>query len=433
MFSGSVSWFESLDLANLSDEDRYRILDFVVGKVGRDAVRDALRISRYTLWRLLNRRVRVDDAKLRVLLSFLSREEFEQLVSVGQRLRALGIVREDGSVDYGLALEVLALARRDEYLKQALLRFVVQEFREDLKRMLGISFAGVMLEWSEDFEQYLRLQKKRQKVRTEEQLAYYRSLFKRYLEGRELTEQLIEQVARHPNGWLRNVFRHYVRYLYHRRRISGETMAWILEVVPSRSYRLDVRVHPVKLEELAKTLEFLRQRHPGYYALYRLLLESGARVEHALRMLAEWSPEEQVEIPGYGFTQRLVCLEDRGFCRYYVGQREGQKPCEWVYFSLETLGLLEEAELLGKRMGRKSVTHYAEKHGLVRPKYLRKVAWQLMRRSMGYEAAAFAQSRFGELRISERRYSDLLSEADQVYPRYIERLVDVWVGLEASR
>jgi len=29
---------------------------------------------------------------------------------------------------------------------------VIENFREDLRRMLGISFAGIKFEWSEDFE-----------------------------------------------------------------------------------------------------------------------------------------------------------------------------------------------------------------------------------------------------------------------------------------
>ncbi len=419
-----MAWYTQLDPGRLDHEARLRILRFTVEKHGKQAVMKALGVSRITLWRYLNGRQEIPDDKLLALFSsgLVSRSEFEQLVAATERLRALGILREDGSIDYGLALEVLAFAKNDEYLKQALLRFVVQEFREDLKKMLGVSLAGVKLEWSEDFEHYLRERKKRRKVLTEEQLKKYRNLFKRELEGKELSEELVEYMARHRNGWLRNIFRHYVRYLYHRRRISGETMAWILEVVPSRSYKLDVRVYPVKHEELAKTLDYLRKHHQGYYALYRLMLESGARLEHALKMLAEWAPEEQVEIPGYGFTQRLVCLEDRGFCRYYLGLREGNKPCEWIYFSRETPRLLQDAGLLGKQLRRELVSRYAKRHSLVRPKYLRKIAWQLMRKTMGYEAAAFAQSRFGELRVSERRYSDLLSEADEKYKEYIKLL-----------
>ena len=42
--------------------------------------------------------------------------------------------------------------------------------------------------------------------------------------------------------------------------------------------------------------------------------------------------------------------------------------------------------------------------------------------SMNREAARFIQSRFGELRVSEARYEDLLGEADKAYPGCLERL-----------
>lgn len=113
------------------------------------------------MWRLLNRQAKVDDDKLRALLSLITQREFETFISARDRLRALGILREDGTVDYGLALEILAVARDDEYLKNAILRFVMQEFREDLKKMLGVSFAGVVLRWEEGFEAFLRERKKR--------------------------------------------------------------------------------------------------------------------------------------------------------------------------------------------------------------------------------------------------------------------------------
>jgi intergrase/recombinase len=56
------------------------------------------------------------------------------------------------------------------------------------------------------------------------------------------------------------------------------------------------------------------------------------------------------------------------------------------------------------------------------PKYIRKIAWRLMIKAMPEKIARFIQSRFGELRVSEARYEDLLSEADQHYPGYLEKL-----------
>jgi intergrase/recombinase len=53
---------------------------------------------------------------------------------------------------------------------------------------------------------------------------------------------------------------------------------------------------------------------------------------------------------------------------------------------------------------------------------MRKVAWRLMIKAMPRKVARFIQSRFGELKISEARYEDLLSEADGYYPKYLEML-----------
>jgi intergrase/recombinase len=45
-----------------------------------------------------------------------------------------------------------------------------------------------------------------------------------------------------------------------------------------------------------------------------------------------------------------------------------------------------------------------------------------MIRVMPREVARFIQSRFGELKVSESRYEDLLSEADEYYPEYLNYL-----------
>jgi intergrase/recombinase len=57
---------------------------------------------------------------------------------------------------------------------------------------------------------------------------------------------------------------------------------------------------------------------------------------------------------------------------------------------------------------------------------MRKVAWRLMVRAMPREVARFVQSRFGELKISEARYEDLLSEADEHYSKYLNFLLKLF-------
>ena len=115
-----------------------------------------------------------------------------------------------------------------------------------------------------------------------------------------------------------------------------------------------------------------------------------------------------------------MCFQDKGFCRYYVGIRGIQKPCRWAYLPLETLRLLEKH--VRKEVDRSPITRYARRHGLLPPKHMRKVAWRPMVRAMPREVARFIQSRFGELRVSGARYEDLLGEADEHYPRYLEKL-----------
>jgi len=375
-----------------------------------------------TLWRLLNRVSPVDPEYVAPLLKLLKQTEFESLVSAKNRLRSLGIVRDDGTVDYSLVLEILSIARSDEYLKNAVLKFVVQEFREDIRKMLGISFTGIKLEWSEDFENFLVERKKRRKVRDPETVKYYRNLFKRYLEGKELSEELIDYIVRHQNKWLRNVFRHYVQYLYHKRRIPPETFGWIMEVVPSRGYRLDVRPYQISIEDVRKTLKFLEENHRLYYTVYRAMLESGARFEHVLEMIGTWNPREIVVIESIDLeVERLVCFDK--FCRYYLGLRGHQKPCEWIYMSRGTIELLKT--LAPKDIDRNSVRRYARRHSLTLPKMFRKVSWRIMVQAMPREVARFIQSRFGELRVSEARYEDLLSEADEYYLKYLEKLEEV--------
>ncbi|MEM2196496.1 MAG: integrase, partial [Sulfolobales archaeon] len=391
---GSSEWWNRINVSKIDEDSRYKILSYLVEKYGRKKVMEEAGISRVTLWRLLNRVSPVDPEYVVPLLKLLTQTEFESLVSAKNRLRSLGIVRDDGTVDYSLVLEILSIARSDEYLKNAVLRFVIQEFREDIRKMLGISFTGIKLEWSEDFENFLVERKKRRKVRDPETVKYYRNLFKRYLEGKELSEELIDYIVRHQNKWLRNVFRHYVQYLYHKRRIPPETFGWIMEVVPSRGYRLDVRPYQISIEDVRKTLEFLKENHKTYYTVYRAMLESGARFEHVLEMIRTWNPRETVVIESIDLeVERLVCF-DR-FCRYYLGLRGHQKPCEWIYMSRGTIELLKT--LAPKDIDRNSVRRYARRYSLTLPKMFRKVSWRIMVQTMPREVARFIQSRFGEL------------------------------------
>ncbi|MEM4800408.1 MAG: hypothetical protein QXO61_03755, partial [Acidilobaceae archaeon] len=174
MSDGSSEWWIKVDVSKIDEESRYRVLSYLVEKYGRRKVMEEAGISRVTLWRLLKRESPVKPEYIAPLLRLLTPSEFENLVSVGSRLRSLGLLKDDGTVDYGLVLEIVSMARNDEYLKNAILRFVVQEFREDLRRMLGLSFTGVVFKWTNEFETFMSQVKKRKKVLDSATVKYYR-------------------------------------------------------------------------------------------------------------------------------------------------------------------------------------------------------------------------------------------------------------------
>ncbi len=416
-----IQWFMKIDVRGIFDNSRRAILQRVKDKLGYNKTIKALDISKGAMFNYLHGLRKIPDEVISKALPYLSESEFREIVTNIDRLRSYGIIRDDGSVDYSLILQSLALAHKDEYLKQAILRFVIENFREDLRKMLGVSYAHIKFLWDKGFEEFLVERKKRRRVRDPETISYYRKLFKKYLEGREFSEDLVDYVINHENKWLRNVFRHYIQYLYYRRIISPEMYGWLMEVVPSRSYRLDIRSYPINPEDLVKTIAFLRDNHEKYYLVYKLMIESGLRLSHTLVFIKAFNPDEIVEVPGIGLgTRRMVCFRDKGFCRYYLGVRDVAKPCEWIYFSTETLTILKR--YASEDIDRHSIRRYATRHNLLTPKYMRKAAWRLMVQVMSREVVRFIQSRFGELKVSEARYEDLLSEADKYYPSYIDYL-----------
>jgi len=415
-------WFEYLDLAKIGVEERYRLFDYLVSKHGRDFIRSSLGISRYTVYRIMKRQVRITDGNLRKLLSLISEDELKQIIGARENLIARGLLREDGTIDYSLALELLSLASSDQYLKSLIIRFVVENFREDVKKALGIYLSNIVFRWSDDFAEFMRSRKKRKKVRRPDTIAYYKRLFMKYLEGRRLSMELIDYVINHSNKWLRNVFRHYIQYLYFNRKISPETFGWIMEVVPSRSYRQRIRIYRIDVDKLYETMEFLRENHELYYLYYLIMYYSGIRLEHVVRFIAEYNPMETVEITSADIvSRRLVCYEDRGFCRYYLGLGETGKPCEWIWFPMDLLELVNKYGRTKRK--RSKVSDYARNYDLLRPKYLRKLHWRIGTRVIqDKDILRFIQSRFGELGIAETRYGDLLTRTDSEYPKLMHVL-----------
>jgi hypothetical protein len=192
-------WYNGVNAGALSDEARRLIPEMAKRKLGFEKTLRALGIARGLLYNYLHGVRTVPDNVVYRALQYLEEQEFNEIVQGIDRLRAVDITRGDSNVDYFLILQAIALATRDEYLKQALLKFTVESFRVDLRKMLGSSMAHIILKREPDIEEFLRERKKRRKIVSGEAMSYYRSLFKRYLEGKAFSEELVEYVVNHES------------------------------------------------------------------------------------------------------------------------------------------------------------------------------------------------------------------------------------------
>ena len=304
----------------------------------------------------------------------MEEEEFWSLLSGRRRLETIGLIdSETGKVDYEAVMELLKLAIREPILKKIFLEFISKYLRNELLRLMPAKLPAIELRWTSEFEEYLRKEKK---IQDEDTIKYYRNLFNKYLEGKELDEKLVGKL-RNARPWLRVVFRHYVRYLFFYRRIDEDTFAWLLVFVPGRSYPKETYISEYSLDDINRTFEKLCSHNKKLYWFYRLLLESGARPEHAAEMLANWKPDEVVRIKELrGRSEpRLVCFEE--FCRYYLGIKRRNKQAGWIYMSRETYEYFSAIApvKVTKDMSKK----YRRKHRLLNPSDMRKIAEQWMK------------------------------------------------------
>ncbi len=425
-------WWEKVDISRIDQETRRSLLLKLKERYPTSDLLARLGIkSRATLTKYLKYGRRIPDEVVVKMIENLEEEEFWSLLSGRRKLEAIGLIdSETGKVDYEAVMELLKLAIREPILKKIFLEFISKYLRNELLQLMPAKLPAIELKWTSEFEDYLRKEKK---IQDEDTIKYYRNLFKKHLEGRELNEKLVRGLRNAP-PWLRVVFRHYVRYLFFYRRIDEDTFAWLLVFVPGRSYPKETYISEYSLDEVRRTFEKLYSHNKKMYWFYRLLLESGARPEHAAEMLANWNPDEVVRIKELrGRSEpRLVCFEE--FCRYYLGIKRRNKQAGWVYMSRETYEYFSAIApvKVTKDMSKK----YRRKHRLLNPSDMRKIAEQWMKSVFSKHPdllegdspetiMAFVQFRTGELKVSHRRYDNLRRKADKLYPYYLKYLGNV--------
>lgn len=229
--------------------------------------------------------------------------------------------------------------------------------------------------------------------------------------------------------WLRQVARHYVKYLYAIGKLDWDSYSRLLLTIPGRKYGRKLAQKPIPSEEVVKTLEILRQRRPDIHILYLLMLYSAVRFEHALEALKTWSPSEILYVAYLNRNiSRLECLEHH--CRYYMDRESNVKPAGFMFFPKWLLTYIEKYR--NRLPVRQRVEKVVRKLGILAPKYIRTYALREMKRVFGEtDVWRFVASKFGELSVSARHYMDLLEEADKIYPRYIRYIEDL-LGLLPS-
>ncbi|UXD22226.1 hypothetical protein IPA_02740 [Ignicoccus pacificus DSM 13166] len=387
----------------------------------------ALGKSKSTIYRYSKGDVIPSEEVVAKVLALLSVDV--AFASVGKEvLKAYGLLDHEGKPRLVPMLAILSVALGDPLLRKLVLEWVSRALGNEVTELKPEP--ALLMKWEDVFEAYL----KERKGISEEQIAYYRSLFERFFEGKALTEEFVEEASKFP-GWARVVFRHYLNWLLLERRVDSEFVSWALKKIPTRGYKVSVKVHEISFEEVTKTLTVLKQENEEIYWLYRLLLESGLRLAHALELIASWNPTEKVFVEPLGkVEERCKCFETH--CRCWLGIKRGKKSALWAFMSKETFEVLNE--IAPTKLSRHCVSKKAKALEILEPSKLRKFSEQYMKEAFAKKAQElgehpevimqFVQGRTGELKVSHLYYDNLLRKTDFVYPSWLEFLGDVRFG-----
>ena len=152
-------------------------------------------------------------------------------------------------------------------------------------------------------------------------------------------------------------------------------------------------------EEVINTLKAACSTSEELCLVYRLLIESGARLSEIIKMLNEYDPSR---------------LKDhKSFYTYALAHMRGRKYSFYI-FSITKPRPFKSSE--------NWVSNWAAKNKMVNPKYVRKwVATKMLSIGIPSEIVNFIQGRT-PTSILEKNYLNLYSLAMQYYPRYIELL-----------
>jgi len=153
-------------------------------------------------------------------------------------------------------------------------------------------------------------------------------------------------------------------------------------------------------EEVARSIGRAAGYSQDFGLIYRLLVESGARLTEVLEVLRGYNPENDVR--------------HSGFYTYVLGRERGTKKAFYVFHTTPITSKISISE--------DHVSKLCRVLGLVRPKYVRKwVATKMASLGIPAEVIDFIQGRTPRS-VLTKHYLNLYTLALQHYPKYVEYL-----------
>jgi len=200
--------------------------------------------------------------------------------------------------------------------------------------------------------------------------------------------------------------RNYIRFAYEIGLIEEEDLDRYLKLLklpkPSRIPRVE------EISESEVRDAFRKIKREDIRLVYEILLFSGCRLTEALKLIKSYNPKKFKPI-------------NNEYGRYPLMSERGSKLSLWIYLPNNLLPKIEKMKTV--HLTRRSVTHYAEKLSILRPKYLRKFFYQLgIDLGIDRETVDFMQGRISRLSIGSRHYDSLLARADKEYQKIIHYL-----------
>ncbi len=415
-----ISEVQPMFISELDNLSRVKLFRHALKRFSANELTKAFDKSKSTIYRYAKGEVIPNDEAISKLLTLIPFED--ALAAIGNEImKAFGLVDPEGRPRLIAVISLLSAALGDPLLRKIVLEWVARALGNEVLSLKPQP--ALLMRWEEGFERWLL----EEKGISAEYVKYYRSLFLKHFEGEVLDEALVERASDLPD-WARVVFRHYLKWLMLERKVDSDFAKWALKKVPSRRYKVNIAVHEISIEEVREALEVLKEENRKVYWLYRLMLESGLRLAHALELVANWSPSERVYVePLKRFEEQCKCFERH--CRCWMGLKRGKKSALWAFMSKETFEALSSVEPITNRS---YLTKKAKKLGIIEPSKLRKFAEHFMKEAFAQKAQSlgehpetlmqFIQGRVGELKVSHVHYDNLLRKADLVFPKWLEWL-----------